>query len=339
MGFGLFGLLGLDVGIDLGTVNTIITRRGEGVLLREPSAVAVTPGKKTVLAAGREAMALLGRSPGSVQVLHPLREGVIADVSLSEAMLKAFLERALGRAVRRAGVRAVLCVPGCVTDVEKRALEEAARGAGAKAAFLMDEPVAAAIGAGLPLEEPFGTCVVDIGGGTTDAAVLSMGGVVQKHSVRAGGTHIDGAILAHIKRAHGLVIGPPTAELLKMRLGSAVPGLEGFMEIRGRDMVTGLPRTQTISAGEIHEAIRPQLQAIVGCAREVLSATPPELAGDIHDRGLCLTGGGALLPGMPALFSRELGVPAMTAPAPLDCVANGARIAVENLEYYRLRAV
>ncbi len=338
MAFGLSSLFGLDVGIDLGTVNTLIARRDEGVILREPSAVAVSA-KKEIIAAGTQAYHMLGRSPGMVRVVHPLQDGVIADVALCEEMLRIFLEQAVGKAARRAGVRTVLCVPGCVTDVEKRALEEAAKGAGARAAFLMDEPVAAAIGAGLPVEEAMGSLVVDIGGGTTDAAVLSLGGVVQKHSVRAGGTHIDGAILQYMKREHGMNIGAPTAEQVKMRLAQAMPGGQGMMEVRGRDMNTGLPRTQIVTAEEIHQAIRPQLFAILGCVREVLTATPPELAGDIFERGLCLTGGGALLCGMPEFFTKETGVPARVAPYPLDCVAIGARIAVENLSYYRSRAV
>ena len=338
MAWSLASLFGIDIGIDLGTVNTLIARRGAGIILREPSAVALDQ-EKHIVAIGDDAVRMLGRTPGAVQVVRPLQDGVVADYRLCEAMLKHFLDKALGRAARRAGVRAVLCVPGCVTDVEKRALEEAARGAGARAAFLMDEPVAAAIGAGLPVEDPVGSLVVDIGGGTTDAAVLALGGVVTKASVRAGGTHIDAAIMQYVRQTYGMNIGARTAEDIKLTIGAALPCSTKSMQVRGRDLNSGLPRTLELSAMEVYRAMLPQVVHILSCVREVLSMTPPELAADIYDRGMCLTGGGALLEGIAEYFSAETGVCVRIAPEPLDCVAEGARIAVENLAYYRSHAV
>ena len=334
----LFDLFSLEVGIDLGTVNTVIARRDNGVILRESSVVALDRDNK-IVAVGNDAFVLMGRTPGAVRIVHPLRDGVVADLQLCEAMLRHFIEKAMGRTARRAGVRAVLCVPGCITEVEKRALEDAARGAGARMAFLLDEPVAAALGAGLPVEEPIGSLVVDIGGGTTDSAVLAMGGVVQKHSIRAGGTHIDEAILAHIKKAYGMVIGIRTAEDIKRAIGAAVPTAPNTMQVRGRDMDTGLPRTVKLTALEVYGAIQQQLTNIAGCVRTVLSETPPELAADIVDYGMCLTGGGSLLAGMADFFRKETGIDVHIASRPLDCVAEGARIAVENIAYYRDRAV
>jgi len=338
MPFSFAGLFGRDVGIDLGTVNTLIARRDVGVILREPSAVALDHEKK-IIAIGNDAISMLGRTPGLVTVVHPLQDGVVADFRLCEAMLRYFLEKALGRSARLSGVRAVLCVPGCVTDVEKRALEDAARSAGAHAAFLMDEPVAAAIGAGLPVEEATGSLVVDIGGGTTDAAVLALGGVVQKYSVRAGGTHINTAIMQYIRQTYGMSIGARTAEDIKLTLGSALPGTPRTMEVRGRELKTGLPRTLELNSMEIYRAILPQVLQILSCVRQVLAETPPELSGDIYENGMCLTGGGALLNGLPELFASETGIAAFVAERPLDCVAEGARIAVENIPYYRSRAV
>ncbi len=338
MGLGFAGLFSRDVGIDLGTVNTLIARRDYGIVLREPSAVALDK-EKRIIAVGNDAIGMLGRTPGTVQVVHPLQDGVVADFRLCEAMLRSFLEKSMGGFARRAGVRAVMCVPGCVTEVEKRALEDAARSAGARAAFLLDEPVAAAIGAGLPVEEAAGSMVVDIGGGTTDAAVLALGGVVEKHSVRAGGTHIDQGIMDYVRHTYGLSIGLRMAEEIKLTLGSALPGSTKKMEVRGRELASGLPRTFTLNGMEVYRAILPQVLTILSCVREVLSVTPPELSADIYDRGICLTGGGALLNGLPELFAAETGIMAYLAPEPLDCVVEGARIAVENISYYRSRAV
>ncbi len=338
MALGFAGLFSRDVGIDLGTVNTLIARRDYGIVLREPSAVALDK-EKRIIAVGNDAISMLGRTPGTVQIVHPLQDGVVADFRLCEAMLRHFIEKSMGSFARRAGVRAVLCVPGCVTEVEKRALEDAARNAGARAAFILDEPVAAAIGAGLQVEEAAGSMVVDIGGGTTDAAVLALGGVVEKHSVRAGGTHINHGIMEYVRHTYGLSIGMRTAEEIKIALGSALPGSTRKLEVRGRELSSGLPRTLTLTGMEVYRAILPQVLTILSCVREVLSVTPPELSADIYDRGICLTGGGALLNGLPELFAAETGIAAYLAPEPLDCVVEGARIAVENISYYRSRAV
>lgn len=338
MNVSFLGLFDRDVGIDLGTVNTLIARKDRGIILRESSAVALDH-EKRIVAVGEEALALLGRTPGAVKVVHPLQDGVVADLHLCECMLRHFIEKSMGRAARRAGIRAVLCVPGCITDVEKRALEEAARGAGARAAFIIDEPIAAALGAGLPVDQPIGSLVVDIGGGTTDAAVLALGGIVQKHSVRAGGTHINAAIMQHIRNVHGLSIGQRAAEELKLELGTARPGPIRTKEIRGRDHYSGLPRTVDINSMELYRAIQPQLNIMLNCVREVLTATPPELSGDIYEQGMWLTGGGALLNGIADFFAAETGIHTFVAANPLYCVAEGARIAVENLSYYKSRAV
>lgn len=334
----LFDFWSRDIGIDLGTVNTLIARSNHGIILRERSAVAIDRNKK-IVAIGEDAMRMVGRTPGAIQIVYPLRDGVVADFHLCEAMLRHFLIKAMGNSVRRAGLRAVLCVPGCVTEVEKHALEEAAKGAGAKAAFLIDEPVAAALGAGLPVTDPVGSLVVDIGGGTTDAAVLSLGGVVHKHSVRAGGTHIDAAILAHMRHTYGAIVSTRAAEEIKLTLGAATFPANATMQVRCRDMNTGLPRTVKITAREIHTAIQPQIAAIVGCVRDVLAATPPELSADVFDYGIWLTGGGAMLCGIAEHFANETGIPTYVARQPLDCVAVGAQIAVENLAFYKSRAV
>ncbi|MDD3919555.1 MAG: rod shape-determining protein [Eubacteriales bacterium] len=338
MAFSLYRLFGKDVGVDLGSVNTLFSLRGSGVILREPSCVALDH-NEGIIAAGNAALDLIGRSPGTVRVVQPLQNGVIADYRLCEAMLRAFLEDAFGKTGRLAGVRAVICVPGSVTEIEKRALEEAARSAGAHTAYLMDEPVAAALGAGLNIEVGYGCMVADIGGGTTDAAVLSMGGVVQKQTAKAGGAHIDAAIMEYCKTRHRTCIGMQTAEHIKLDIASALPGRERCIEVRGRDLESGLPRTLILTGQEIHVAIQPQLFAILGCIKQVLANTPPELAGDLLSSGILLTGGTALLHGMAAFIGAETTLPVRVADHPLDCVAEGARIAVEHLQYYRTRAV
>ncbi len=337
MNFGISSLFGLDVGIDIGTVSTLISRKGDGVILRECTAVALDNDNR-ILTVGDDALSMVGRTPGDVHIVYPLQDGVVADYRLCEAMLRHFIVKSLGRSATRLGVRAVLCAPGCITNVEKRALEEAARGAGARTAFMLDEPVAAALGAGLPVHEPFGSLVVDIGGGTTDAAVLALGGVVVQRSVHAGGTHLDAAIISHLKQTYGVSIGPRTAETIKLCVGSAQPGSIRGMEVRGRDINTGLPRTLAISAMEIYRAMQPQINAILGCVRDVLSVTPPELAGDIYDRGIWLTGGGALLHGIADYFASVTGISTYIAENPLDCVVEGTRLAIENIAYFRSRA-
>lgn len=338
MAFSLFRLFGRDVGIDLGSVNTVFSLRGEGVILREPSCVALDQ-NDGIIAAGNAALEQIGRTPGTVRVVHPLQNGVVADYRLCEAMLKQFLENAFGKAGRLAGVRAVICVPGSVTEIEKRAIEEAAKAAGAHAAYLMDEPVAAALGAGLDIEAGYGSMVADIGGGTTDVAVLSMGGVVQKQTARAGGAHIDAAIMEYCKTKHRTSIGMHSAQRIKLDVASALPGRERCIEVRGRDLETGLPRTLILTGQEVHLAIQPQLFAILACIKHVLANTPPELAGDLLSSGILMTGGASLLHGMPAFIGAETKLPVRVAERPLDCVAEGARIAVENLHYYRTKAV
>lgn len=334
----LFRLLNRDIGIDLGTTTTAIARSYDDVLLREPSVVALDQAQE-VVAVGLDAMLMLGRSPGSVHVVQPLSDGVISDPILCEMMLKHFIEKALGHTARRAGVRAVVCIPGCITEVEKRAAEEVAHNAGIRSAFLLDEPVAAALGAGMPIEEPMGSMVVDIGGGTTNCAVLALGGIVNKHTIRVGGNHIDETIAQYVKKNMDVSIGARMAEMVKLELASAQPNRNKRMKIRGQDQKNGLPRTLELDAHEIYQTIRPQLHAILSCVKEVLCATPPELASDIYDHGICLTGGGALLHGMSALIQQATGIHTHIAKNALDCVAQGAAKVMNQLEYYKNRAV
>ena len=322
---GLMGTLGGGLAVDLGTVNTRVAVRGRGIVLREPTVVSVqADNHNEVFAVGKEAMELLGRSPGGVNVCYPMREGVVCDGPLCEAMLKHYIRRAWGRRIGPLGVRLMLCLPLCITDIERRALVEAAKAAGAREVLLMEEPVAAALGAGISPKDPFGNMVVDIGGGTTDAAVLALGGIAAHRSIRVGGTHIDEAIVEYVREEYGLVIGMRTAEQLKIALGKAQVGGGAQCEIRGRKLDTGLPASLTVSQGEIGHAIIGPLRKIAGAVRDTLAETPPELAGDIYERGLILTGGGALLKGMSALLKRDTGLPVRVAEEPMDCVVLGA---------------
>jgi rod shape-determining protein MreB len=334
--FGFRDIFTESIGIDLGTVNTLVAVKGSGIVLREPSAVALSTGRKReVLAVGSDAVLMLGRAPGSVYVEHPLKDGVVADYYLAESMLRHFIDKSLGRRLPGVSVRAVICVPGCITDVERRAVETAAKGAGAREAYLMDEPVAAAMGAGLSVDDIMGSMVVDIGGGTTDAAVLALGGVVVSGSARAGCRHVDDAIIQYIRREHGVAIGAGSAEQIKLAIGSALPGKSGMFEVYGRNVDTGLPKTLIVSASEIYSAMKKPVAAILGVVRDTLSRTPPELAGDIMERGIVLTGGGALLDGMCDYVYQETGMKVRAADRPLDCVALGALEAVENFRLYR----
>ena len=318
------------IAIDLGTVNTLLAAKGKGILLREPSAVAL--GKhREVLAVGNDAVRMLGRTPGSITVAYPLRDGVIADPALTEEMLRCFIGKTLGRRLPGTGIRAVICVPGCITDVERHAVEEAAKAAGAKEAYLMDEPVAAALGAGLPVQEPVGSMVVDIGGGTTDAAVLALAGVVTCVSVRSGGTHMDDTIADYVRKKYSVAISRGTAEQVKCALGTALPGALGRMEIRGRDLASGLPRMQILSATEVYEAIQRPLERIYGAIQKALSNTPPELSGDLMDTGILLTGGGAKLEGLAEAVEERTGIPTRVAESCMDCTALGALVTAENL--------
>lgn len=326
------GIFSPSIAIDLGTVNTLIAIKGWGIVLREPSAVAVSTGKRReILAVGKDAIQMLGRTPGGINVVYPMRDGVVADFDLTATMLRFYMEKALGRRIGVFGVRLMLCLPMCVTGVERRALLDAAKGAGANEVMLMDEPMAAAIGADLPVYDALGSMIVDIGGGTTDAAVIALGGVASYTSVRTGGVHIDSAIIAHIAKEYNVAIGERTAEEIKKTIGSAVLGGMEHMEIRGRNRETGLPESLVVSAGEINRAILQPLRDIVDAVKATLAATPPELAGDVIQYGIALSGGGALLKGMDLLIGRETGVRVRLAQDAVDCVALGALLALSDL--------
>ncbi len=322
-----------DIGIDLGTANTLIKIAGEdGITLREPSVVAVNKKIKHVLAVGNEAKDMIGRTPGAIIAISPVKNGVIADFEVTQAMLKYFIKKAckdgfFGKP------RVVICVPSGVTEVEERAVKEAALQAGAREAFLLEEPMAAAIGAGLPIEDASGSMIVDIGGGTSEVAVISLGGIVVSKSVRVAGEKIDDSIISYIKKEHNLMVGERTAEEIKLAIGSAFPiDEEEKMDIRGRDLVTGLPQNIEINSTEILEAMSEPMATIVDAIKYTLEKTPPELAADIMNRGIYLAGGGALIRGLDKLITKETGMPVRIADNPLDCVVNGAGNVVENLD-------
>ena len=320
--------LGRDLAIDLGTANTLIYERGRGVVLDEPSVVAVEAGTSRLLAAGTRAKEMLGRTPGHVRAVRPLSDGVISDADITERMLRYFVDQV--RPSRLVRPRMVVCVPSEVTGVERRALEDAAVRSGARRVYVIEEPMAAAIGAGLPVNETAASMVVDIGGGTTDVAVISLGGIVTSRTVRIGGDEIDEALVAHVKSEYSLLLGERSAEDLKVGAGSAFPLREEVSErVRGRDLVTGLPKTVTIGSAEVRRAIETPLVQIVDLVRTVLDVCPPELAGDVADRGIALTGGGALIRGLDERLSHELGVPVHSADDPLHAVARGAGRCVE----------
>lgn len=326
-------MFGKRIGVDLGTANVLVYVKGRGIVINEPSVVAVATRDNSIVAVGSEARDMLGRTPGAIQVIRPMREGVIADYVTTEAMLRYFIGRVIGR-VALIKPEVMICVPAGVTGVEQRAVQDAAEAAGARRpAHIIPEPLAAAIGARIPVHAPQGHMVVDIGGGRTEAAVISMYGIVVTESVRVAGDRLDDAIAAYVKRRHNLIIGDRTAEELKIAIGSALP-LEEEMtyQVRGRDQITGLPRTITVTSTDICQAIQDALQAIVGAARAVLERTPPELASDVVDRGIVLTGGTALLRNLDRLITQEIGIPCYVADNPLECVAMGAGIALDHLE-------
>lgn len=336
---GLFNLFARDLGIDLGTANTLVHVRGKGIVIREPSVVAIRSDKRQVLAVGEEAKRMIGRTPGNIVAIRPMKDGVIADFDVTKDMLQYFIRKSILR-VLPFHPRVVVCVPSGVTEVEKRAVEEAARQAGAKEAYLVEEPMAAAIGAGLPVHEPTGSMVVDIGGGTSEVAIISLGGIVTSKSLRVGGNKLDDAIISYIKKEYNLMIGERTAEEIKITIGSAYPREEEqSMDIRGRDLVTGLPKTLRITSAEVMEAMRDPVNSIVEAIKLTLEKTPPELASDIMDKGIMLTGGGALLDGMDKLVRQETGMPVHIADNPLDCVALGAGKVVEELETLKRVAI
>lgn len=322
------GFGGRDLAIDLGTANTVIYQRGRGVVLDEPSVVAVRTGTADLLAAGARAKEMVGRTPSSVTAIRPLRDGVISDAEVSERMLRWFVDQVAPSTILRP--RVVVGVPSDITGVERRALEDATLRAGARRVYVIEEPMAAALGAGLPIHETAASMVVDIGGGTTDVAVISLGGVVSARSVRIGGDEIDEAIVAHVKGEYSLLLGERTAEHIKVTAGSAFPLREEVDErVRGRDLATGLPKTVVINSAEVRRAIELPLHQIIDLVRGVLDVCPPELAGDILDRGITLTGGGALLRGLDQRLHHELGVPVTVAEDPLRAVARGAGRCVE----------
>ena len=321
------------IGIDLGTANVLVFERGKGIVLDEPAAVAITERDNTVVAVGREAHAMIGRHPGTIQVIRPMRDGVIADYLITEAMLRYFIRRVVGR-FKLVRPEVVICVPLGVTGVEQRAVRDAAESAGARhPAHLIPEPLAAAIGAEIPVGSPRGHMIVDIGGGRAEAAVISMFGIVASESVRVAGDRLDDAIAQYIRRRHNLIIGERTAEEVKIAIGSAIePEEDTTTGVRGRDMITGLPRTVVVRASEVSQAIQDHLQTIVQAVRAVLERTPPELASDVIDRGIVLTGGGAQLPRLDDLLLQETGVPVHVAEEPLHCVARGSGAALDYLE-------
>ncbi len=326
-------LLGGDLAIDLGTANTLVYVRGRGILLNEPSVVAVDTSTNTVVAVGAEAKRMIGRTPGHITAVRPMRDGVIADYDVTAEMLRYFVRKVLRRRGAFTGPRIVVCVPSGITSVEQRAVSESAYAAGARRVHIISEPMAAAIGAGLPINQPSGSMVVDIGGGTTEVAVLALGGIVASTSVRVAGNALDEAIIDHVRREFCLLIGERTAEELKISLGSAFPvaGVQSA-EIRGRDVGTGLPRNVTISGDELRRAMDEPLARIVGAVRSTLDRCPPELAGDLVTSGVVLTGGGALLRGLAARLQHEIGVPVLVADRPLDSVVLGTGTVVEHFD-------
>jgi rod shape-determining protein MreB len=334
----MYKLFSRDLAIDLGTANTLIYVRGMGIVSNEPSVVAVqqdSRGGKTVLAVGKEAKEMLGRTPGNIVAIRPMKDGVIADFEITAAMLRYFIRAAHNRSTL-VKPRIIIGIPSGITEVERRAVREAAKSAGAREVYLIEQPIAAAIGAGLPITEPSGNMIVDIGGGTSDVAVISLAGIVCAKSVRVGGDKMDEAIIQHIKRKYNLLIGERTAELIKMTIGNAYPSDEVLkMDIKGRDLVAGVPRTLTVSSDEVRDALAEPVNAIVEAVKGTLERTPPELAGDIADRGIVLAGGGALLKGLDALLREETGLPVFLAEDPLSSVVIGAGKALEEPDILR----
>lgn len=326
-------VFGRRIGVDLGTANVLVYVKGRGIVINEPAVVAVATRDNSIVAVGTEAREMLGRTPGAIQVIRPMREGVIADYITTEAMLRYFIGKVVGR-VSFVRPEVMICVPAGVTGVEQRAVQDAAEAAGARRpAHLIPEPLAAAIGARIPVNVPQGHMIVDIGGGRTEAAVISMYGIVVSESVRVAGDRLDDAIAAYVKRRHNLVVGDRTAEELKIAIGSAMM-LEDEMtyQVRGRDQITGLPRTITVSSTDVTNAIQDPLTAVVGAVRSVLERTPPELASDVVDRGVVLSGGTAMLRNLDRLITEEIGIPCYVADNPMECVAMGAGIALDHLD-------
>ncbi|MGD8842341.1 MAG: rod shape-determining protein [Gammaproteobacteria bacterium] len=334
----LMGMFSNDLSIDLGTANTLIYVRGQGVVLDEPSVVAIRQdrgpgGPKSIAAVGAEAKAMLGRTPGNITAIRPLKEGVIADFTVTEKMLQHFIHKVHEARFFRPSPRVLICVPCGSTQVERRAIKESAAGAGAREVYLIEEPMAAAIGAGMPVDEARGSMVLDIGGGTSEVAVISLNGIVYSSSVRIGGDRFDDAIVNYVRRNYGTLIGESTAELIKQQIGSAYPGAEmKELEVKGRNLAQGVPRSFTLNSNEILEALQEPLAGIVGAVKTALEQTPPELGADVAERGIVLTGGGALLRDLDRLLMEETGLPVVVADDPLTCVARGGGRALEMLD-------
>src|SRR5712691_11540668 len=329
---GFTGLLGRDMAIDLGTANTLVYVRGRGIVLNEPSVVAVNAVDGSILAVGADAKRMIGRTPAHIRAVRPLKDGVIADFDITEKMLRYFIQKVHHRRIL-SKPRVVICVPSGITGVEQRAVEEATYAAGARQAFIIEEPMAAAIGAGLPIHEPRGNMVVDIGGGTTEVAVISLGGVVTSSSIRVGGDELDEAIIAHVKTEYSVALGERTAEAIKLAVGSAFPKADDMIaEIKGRDLVSGLPKTIHVTAEEVRRAMEEPVNSIIDAVKNTLDRCPPELSADIMDKGVVLTGGGALLKGLDQRLKHETGMPVHITDSPLTCVAVGSGRCLEEFE-------
>ncbi|KJS12345.1 MAG: rod shape-determining protein MreB [Desulfotomaculum sp. BICA1-6] len=331
-----FGIFSKDMGIDLGTANSLVYVKGKGIVLREPSVVAIQRDNGQVLAVGEEAKQMIGRTPGNIVAIRPMKDGVIADFDVTQSMIRYFINKALRKGSFLIRPRVVVSVPSGVTAVEERAVREAALQAGAREAYLIEEPMAASIGAGLPVHEPTGNMIVDIGGGTTEVAVISLGGIVTSRSIRIAGDEMDDAIIQHVKKAYNLMIGERTSEEIKIELGTAYPfkTIETY-EIRGRDLVSGLPKTIEITSEEIHKALSEPVSSILDAIKNTLELTPPELAADIMDRGIVMAGGGSLLRGLDRLVSEQTGMPVHMADDPLLAVAYGTGRVLENIDILR----
>ena len=329
------GLFSNDIGIDLGTANTLVYVKDRGILLREPSVVAIQGGTKRILAVGDEAKRMLGRTPGNIVAIRPMKAGVIADFEITEAMLRYFIKKIHNRR-KMVRPRIIIAVPSDITEVEKRAVKDSATHAGAREVFLIEEPMAAAIGVGLPVQEPAGNMIVDIGGGTTEVALISLAGIVFSRTVRVGGDEMDECIVQYMKRVYNLMIGERTAEEIKMTMGSAYPvDEETSIEVKGRDLVAGLPKTLTITSEEIREALQEPVSSIIDAIRVTLERCPPELSADLVDRGMVLAGGGALLRGFDKLIAEQTGLPVHIADDPLSAVAEGTGVVLNELNFLR----
>ncbi len=331
----ILGLFSNDMGIDLGTATTLVFVKGEGVVLCEPSVVSIERGTSNVLAVGEEAKRMLGRTPGNIVAIRPMKDGVIADFEITEAMLRYFIKKVHHRRVL-VRPRIVIAIPSGITEVEKRAVKDSAERAGAREVFLIEEPVAAAIGVGLPIQEPIGNMVIDIGGGTTEIAVISLAGIVFSKSIRIGGDEMDEAIIEYLKKTYNLMIGERTSEEIKIKIGSAYPQEEEMtLEVKGRDLVAGLPKTVTITSEEIREALQEPLRAILEITKISLERTPPELAADLIEHGIVMAGGGSLLRGLDKLISEETGLPVYIADDPLTAVAQGTGKVLNEIRYLK----